>query len=135
MQMGRDLTRVHIVSALKKFAASFPPSRRNGTRALAPNSSIMRIGRLISLYKSSRAHDINALAVVPVIAPALALDDEVIDSAAIAAAIKGVLRRLDLGAGDTPVAVLKGLYGCCCSNDGAWRRGCRRGNCRRSSVA
>jgi ethanolamine utilization protein EutA len=42
---------------------------------------------------------------VPVIAPALALDGEVINSAAIAAAIKGVLKRLDLGEGDTPVAV------------------------------
>jgi ethanolamine utilization protein EutA len=42
---------------------------------------------------------------VPVIAPTLALDGEVIDSAEVSAAIKGVLRRLDLGAGDTPVAV------------------------------
>jgi ethanolamine utilization protein EutA len=42
---------------------------------------------------------------VPVIAPTLALDGEVIDSAAVADAIKGVLRRLDLNAGDTPVAV------------------------------
>jgi ethanolamine utilization protein EutA len=42
---------------------------------------------------------------VPVIAPALAIDDEIIDSAAVSAAIKGVLRRLDLGAGDSPVAV------------------------------
>jgi ethanolamine utilization protein EutA len=42
---------------------------------------------------------------IPVIAPTLALDDEVIDSAAVSSAIKGVLRRLDLGAGDTPVAV------------------------------
>src|SRR5262245_38840334 len=42
---------------------------------------------------------------VPVIAPTMALDDEVIDSGAISDAIKGVLRRLDLGSGDTPVAV------------------------------
>ena len=42
---------------------------------------------------------------VPVIAPAMALDGEVIDSAAVSAAIKGVLRRLDLGSGDSPVAV------------------------------
>src|SRR5712671_6422660 len=42
---------------------------------------------------------------IPVIAPALPIDDEVIDSAAVSSAIKGVLRRLDLGAGDTPVAV------------------------------
>jgi ethanolamine utilization protein EutA len=42
---------------------------------------------------------------VPVIAPTFALDGEVIDSAQVAAAIKGVLRRLDLGEGDTPVAV------------------------------
>jgi ethanolamine utilization protein EutA len=42
---------------------------------------------------------------VPVIAPALALDGEVIDSGAVSTAIKGVLRRLDLGEGDTPVAV------------------------------
>jgi ethanolamine utilization protein EutA len=42
---------------------------------------------------------------VPVIAPAFALDAEAIDAAAVASAIKGVLRRLDLGEGDTPVAV------------------------------
>jgi ethanolamine utilization protein EutA len=42
---------------------------------------------------------------VPVIAPTLALDAEVIDAAAVSAAIKGVLRRLDLGKGDTPVAL------------------------------
>jgi ethanolamine utilization protein EutA len=42
---------------------------------------------------------------VPVIAPALALDGEAIDSAAVAASIKAVLKRLDLGEGDTPVAV------------------------------
>jgi ethanolamine utilization protein EutA len=41
---------------------------------------------------------------VPVIAPALPLDDE-IDAAAIAAAIKSALKRLDLGSGDSPVAV------------------------------
>jgi ethanolamine utilization protein EutA len=42
---------------------------------------------------------------VPVIAPTMRLDDEVIDTAAVSDAIKGVLRRLDLGKGDTPVAV------------------------------
>jgi ethanolamine utilization protein EutA len=42
---------------------------------------------------------------VPVIAPALALDDEEIDAAAIAAAIGTVLRRLDLIDADTPVAL------------------------------
>jgi ethanolamine utilization protein EutA len=42
---------------------------------------------------------------VPVIAPALALDAEAIDPAAIAAAIESVLRRLDLGAAETPVAL------------------------------
>jgi ethanolamine utilization protein EutA len=42
---------------------------------------------------------------VPVIAPALPVDAEVIDSAVVASAIKGVLRRLDLGSGDMPVAV------------------------------
>jgi ethanolamine utilization protein EutA len=42
---------------------------------------------------------------VPVIAPTMPLDGEVIDSAEVSAAIKGVLRRLDLGEGDTPVAV------------------------------
>jgi ethanolamine utilization protein EutA len=42
---------------------------------------------------------------VPVIAPTMALDGDVIDSAEVSAAIKGVLRRLDLGEGDTPVAV------------------------------
>ncbi len=42
---------------------------------------------------------------VPVIAPELALDGEAIDSAGIAAAIKAALKRLDLGGGDSPVAV------------------------------
>jgi ethanolamine utilization protein EutA len=42
---------------------------------------------------------------VPVIAPTMAIDGDTIDSAAVSAAIKGVLRRLDLGEGDTPVAV------------------------------
>src|SRR5207302_1755524 len=42
---------------------------------------------------------------VPVIAPALPIDGDAIESAAVAAAIKAVLRRLDLGDGDTPVAV------------------------------
>jgi ethanolamine utilization protein EutA len=42
---------------------------------------------------------------VPVIAPTMLLEAEVIDAAVVAAAIKGVLRRLDLGEGDTPVAV------------------------------
>jgi ethanolamine utilization protein EutA len=42
---------------------------------------------------------------VPVIAPALPLDGETIDSAAVAAAVRQVLRRLDLDRGDNPVAV------------------------------
>ena len=42
---------------------------------------------------------------VPVIAPAFALAAEAIDAAAVSAAIKTVLRRLDLGNGETPVAV------------------------------
>jgi ethanolamine utilization protein EutA len=42
---------------------------------------------------------------VPVIAPAFALAAEEIDSAAVAEAIKAMLKRLDLGAADTPVAV------------------------------
>jgi ethanolamine utilization protein EutA len=42
---------------------------------------------------------------VPVIAPSMPIEGDVIDSAAVAAAIKGVLRRLDLGEGDTPVAL------------------------------
>ncbi|HUC49041.1 MAG TPA: ethanolamine ammonia-lyase reactivating factor EutA [Xanthobacteraceae bacterium] len=41
---------------------------------------------------------------VPVIAPALPLDDE-IDAAALAAAIKAALKRLDLAGGESPVAV------------------------------
>ena len=41
---------------------------------------------------------------VPVIAPALPLDDE-IDAAALAAAIKSALKRLDLGSGESPVAL------------------------------
>jgi ethanolamine utilization protein EutA len=42
---------------------------------------------------------------VPVIAPSMLLDAETIDASVVAAAIKGVLKRLDLGEGDTPVAV------------------------------
>jgi ethanolamine utilization protein EutA len=41
---------------------------------------------------------------VPVVAPALPLDDD-IDPAALAAAIKTALKRLDLGSGESPVAV------------------------------
>jgi ethanolamine utilization protein EutA len=41
---------------------------------------------------------------VPVIAPTLPLDDE-IDAAALAAAIKSALKRLDLGSGESPVAL------------------------------
>jgi ethanolamine utilization protein EutA len=42
---------------------------------------------------------------VPVIAPAMPLEGEVIDTAAVSAAIQGVLKRLDLAAGKAPVAV------------------------------
>jgi ethanolamine utilization protein EutA len=42
---------------------------------------------------------------VPVIAPALPLGDDRIDPVAIAATIKAALKRLDLGGGDSPVAV------------------------------
>ena len=42
---------------------------------------------------------------VPVVAPDLKLDAETIDSDGIAREIQGVLRRLDLGAGETPVAL------------------------------
>ena len=42
---------------------------------------------------------------VPVIAPALSLDEDEIDPAAVAAAIKALTRRLDLDTGETPVAV------------------------------
>src|SRR5580658_10349978 len=42
---------------------------------------------------------------VPVIAPSFSLDDETVDSAAISAAIKAALKRLDLGDGQSPVAV------------------------------
>ena len=42
---------------------------------------------------------------VPVIAPDMSLEDEEIDAEKVAAAIKAVLRRLDLGDGERPVAV------------------------------
>jgi ethanolamine utilization protein EutA len=42
---------------------------------------------------------------VPVIAPALPLGEEKIDSAAVAAAIRSALKRLDLDSGESPVAV------------------------------
>jgi ethanolamine utilization protein EutA len=42
---------------------------------------------------------------VPVIAPPLPLGEETIDPAAVAAAIKAALKRLDLGDGENPVAV------------------------------
>src|SRR5262249_25650626 len=49
--------------------------------------------------------DILPLRNVPVIAPALALDHEAVDVAAIAAAIEAALRRLDLGNGERAVAI------------------------------
>jgi ethanolamine utilization protein EutA len=42
---------------------------------------------------------------VPVIAPALDLSEEKIDSGAVSAAIKSALKRLDLGDGENPVAI------------------------------
>ena len=42
---------------------------------------------------------------VPVIAPNFALDDEAIDATAVSASIKSALKRLDLGSGETPVAI------------------------------
>jgi len=42
---------------------------------------------------------------VPVIAPGLLLEGETVDSDAIAASIRSVLRHLDLGDADTPVAI------------------------------
>jgi ethanolamine utilization protein EutA len=42
---------------------------------------------------------------VPVIAPNFSLDHETIDPAAVSASIKSTLKRLDLGGGETPVAV------------------------------
>src|SRR6202171_762989 len=42
---------------------------------------------------------------VPVITPTLPLDDETIDSAAISVAVKSALKRLDLGDGNSPVAI------------------------------
>jgi ethanolamine utilization protein EutA len=42
---------------------------------------------------------------VPVIAPAFALDADIIDAAAVAGAIRPLLRRLDLADTDMPVAV------------------------------
>jgi len=42
---------------------------------------------------------------VPVIAPAFSLSEEAIDSTAVSASIKGALKRLDLGNGESPVAV------------------------------
>jgi ethanolamine utilization protein EutA len=42
---------------------------------------------------------------VPVIAPVLGIEGDSIDVASIASEIKAVLRRLDLGRGDTPVAL------------------------------
>jgi ethanolamine utilization protein EutA len=49
--------------------------------------------------------DILPLRNVPVIAPEMKLDAEVIDPAFVAAAIRGVLKRLDLSDGEKPVAV------------------------------
>ncbi len=42
---------------------------------------------------------------VPVIAPALPLDDEKVDAVAIATSIKAALKRLDLGGGESAVAI------------------------------
>jgi ethanolamine utilization protein EutA (predicted chaperonin) len=50
-------------------------------------------------------HDALPLRNVPVIAPALPLDDDTLEPRAIAAAISSALRRLDLHEGDRPVAL------------------------------
>ncbi len=42
---------------------------------------------------------------VPVIAPSFALGEETIDPAAVSASIKSALKRLDLGGGESPVAI------------------------------
>jgi ethanolamine utilization protein EutA len=42
---------------------------------------------------------------LPVIAPAFSFEDETIDPAAVAQAVETMLRRLDLGAGESPVAL------------------------------
>jgi ethanolamine utilization protein EutA len=42
---------------------------------------------------------------VPVIAPSFSLGEETIDSAAVSASIKSALKRLDLGGGESPVAI------------------------------
>jgi ethanolamine utilization protein EutA len=49
--------------------------------------------------------DVLPLRNVPVIAPALPLDGETIDPAAVASAVRTMLRRLDLAGGEQPVAV------------------------------
>jgi ethanolamine utilization protein EutA len=42
---------------------------------------------------------------VPVIAPSFSLGEETIDTAAVSASIKSALKRLDLGGGESPVAI------------------------------
>jgi ethanolamine utilization protein EutA len=49
--------------------------------------------------------DVLPLRNVPVIAPPLPLEGEEIDAAAVSREIKAILRRLDLGGGETPVAL------------------------------
>jgi ethanolamine utilization protein EutA len=49
--------------------------------------------------------DLLPLRNIPVLKPDFALEDEALDQAAIAAAVEGALRRLDLSGGEQPVAV------------------------------
>jgi ethanolamine utilization protein EutA len=55
--------------------------------------------------------DVLPLRNIPVIAPELGLADETIDSGAVAAAIQGALRRLDLADGARPVAIFVPWHG------------------------
>src|SRR5580700_7811752 len=48
---------------------------------------------------------------VPVIAPSFSLGEETIDSVAVSASIKSALKRLDLGGGETPVAIFVPWHG------------------------
>src|SRR5947199_57229 len=93
---------VRIEEAARRFAAEVGITLKLGATVVGASQYTTQVSGS-TIYVSPM--ETLPLRNIPVIAPTLALDDEVIDSAAVSSAIKGVLRRLDLGAGDTPVAV------------------------------
>ncbi len=98
-QLAAELrARLHDLGPATGAARRAHPRHRD--RRLAIHHAGFRLAR-----SSSRRSKRLPLRNVPVIAPELPLGEETIDSGAVAAAIKSALKRLDLGDGESPVAV------------------------------